>query len=154
METRQRVSLHLRNKASKRRENGLLDSIFRRHADRSEIAQIFVQFCIKDVGCTSHSCSGPICIASLGRFFLKFRRHSVNSSSLTNLINWQENKSTTQYAMVHIVEERSSFTLYFYMPPDIPLPYRIENLLQGASIKYYQKVLFSFFIENWTRKEE
>ncbi|XP_020592122.1 uncharacterized protein LOC110032732 isoform X2 [Phalaenopsis equestris] len=140
VETRQRVSLHLRNNASKRRESSLFDSVFSRHADRNENNQIFVQFCIKDVGCSSHSWSGPICIASFGRFFLKFKGRSVNYCRSANLIDCQENK-LTQYAVAHIVEECSSLILYFYMPPDIPLPYRIDNLLQGASIKYYQKDL-------------
>lgn len=146
METRQRASLLLRNKLSKQSGNSLFDSVFRRHTDRSDNTQFFVQFCIKDVGCTSHSWSGPICITSLGRFFLRFKGHTVSSSSSTKPINWQENKST-QYAVAHIVEERSSLILHFYMPPDIPLPYRIENVLQGASIKYYQKVMFAYFIE-------
>lgn len=133
VEAKQRLSLHLRKRASTRRENSLFDSVFRRHANRSENTQIFVHFCIKDAGCISQSWSGPICIASLGRFFLKFRRHTLNSSSSSN--------QSAQFAMAHIVEERSSFILYFRIPPDIPLPYRIENFLQGTSIKYYQKDL-------------
>ncbi|KAI0501557.1 hypothetical protein KFK09_016502 [Dendrobium nobile] len=140
VESGQRMLLLIRKKTGKRREHNLFDSVLKRHADRSENTQIFVQFYIKAVGCTSPSWSGPICIASLGRFFLKFKGCSVNSSSSTNPSNLRENK-TTQFAVAHIVEERSSLILYFYMPPDIPLPYRIENLLQGASIKYYQKDL-------------
>lgn len=139
MESKQRLPLHLRNNASKRRENNLFESVFRRHANKSENTQIFVQFCIKDV-CTCHSWSGPICIASLGRFFLKFKGLSLSSMSSSNLNNGEENKAT-QFAVAHIVEERSSLIMHFCMPPDIPLPYRIENFLRGASIKYYQKDL-------------
>ncbi|KAG0468893.1 hypothetical protein HPP92_018221 [Vanilla planifolia] len=90
----------------------------------------------KEFGCASHSWSGPICIASLGLFFLKFRGNSLipNSSNMA----CQENNST-EFVAARIVEEKSSFVLYFYMPPDVPLPYRIENLLNGLSVKYYQK---------------
>ncbi|KAG0467235.1 hypothetical protein HPP92_018815 [Vanilla planifolia] len=136
VEARQRVPLHTAKGSSKKRENNPFDSLFRRHTKTTEETQIFVQFCKKEFGCASHSWSGPICIASLGLFFLKFRGNSLipNSSNMA----CQENNST-EFAAARIVEEKSSFVLYFYMPPDVPLPYRIENLLNGLSVKYYQK---------------
>jgi hypothetical protein len=73
--------------------------------------------------------SGPVCLASLGHFFLKFRKEATAS----------DNKMT-QFAAVHVVEEGSTFVLSFYMPPNLSLPYRIQNCLQSVSITYYQKV--------------
>uniref|UniRef100_A0A2N9G322 Vacuolar protein sorting-associated protein 13 VPS13 adaptor binding domain-containing protein n=2 Tax=Fagus sylvatica TaxID=28930 RepID=A0A2N9G322_FAGSY len=78
------------------------------------------------------SWSGPVCIASLGRFFLKFRKLQSNQTTAAD-------KHITEFAAVYVVEEGSSLVLHFQKPPDISLPYRIENSLRDVAITYYQK---------------
>lgn len=127
---------------SKRQDISILDSILKRHRNLNESSQFFIQFCIKDVG---FSWSGPVCVASLGRFFLKFKRSSVNVSDKSDSKSSKE-KTSTLFAVIQVVEERSSLVLRFYMPTNVVLPYRIENCLRGLSVMYYQKVsvLFHF----------
>ncbi|KAI7740513.1 hypothetical protein M8C21_024425 [Ambrosia artemisiifolia] len=74
--------------------------------------------------------SGPVCVASMGRFFIKFRR-SVNVS--------ETEENTHDFAVVIVSEENSSLVLRFHRPPNMNLPYRIENCLRDTSITYYQK---------------
>ena len=121
----------------KERDTSFFDSILRRHSNGNEDCHTFIQFCIKENGC---SWSGPICVASLGRFFLKFQRLSVTPADQSNPTTLKEDK-LMQFAVVHTVQESSSLVLHFYMPPNIALPYRIENCLHGISIMYYQKVV-------------
>lgn len=48
---------------------------------------------------------------------------------------------SAEFAAVHVVERSSTLVLHFHKPPDINLPYRIENSLHQAFITYYQKVV-------------
>nr|XP_010908092.2 uncharacterized protein LOC105034577 isoform X2 [Elaeis guineensis] len=135
VEGKQKVTLQMRKNTRKRRDTSFFDSILRRHSNGNEDCHTFIQFCIKENGC---SWSGPICVASLGRFFLKFQRLSVTPADQSNPTTLKEDK-LMQFAVVHTVQESSSLVLHFYMPPNIALPYRIENCLHGISIMYYQK---------------
>ncbi|KAJ6838055.1 uncharacterized protein M6B38_321965 [Iris pallida] len=134
VEGNQKVALQIR-KSSKKRDTSILDSVIRRHRNVNEDSQVFIQFCLREIG---FGWSGPICVSSLGRFFLKFKRSSDNLDGQSNASSCQEKKST-QYALLQIVEENSSLVLHFYKPVNVPLPYRIENFLHGSSIMYCQK---------------
>ncbi|KAK1299722.1 hypothetical protein QJS10_CPB13g00147 [Acorus calamus] len=133
--SKQKTALHLWSNTGKRKEISLFDSVFKKHRNLNEDSLIFIQFCLKETGC---SWSGPICVASLGRFFLKFRTPIVSPGFRPSLSRVSDNW-LTKYAAVHTVEEDSSLVLHFYMPPNNPLPYRIENCLYGTSITYFQK---------------
>ncbi|XP_077214791.1 vacuolar protein sorting-associated protein, putative (DUF1162) isoform X2 [Tasmannia lanceolata] len=133
--SQQKEALYLRAATQKIREISFFDSMLRKHINVNEDSLTFIRFCFKEIG---WSWSGPICIASLGRFFLKFKRPSVPLGYQSNPIIGAENK-LIRYADVHIVEEASSLVLHFHMPPNYTLPYRIENRLCDASITYYQK---------------
>ncbi|XP_038970270.1 uncharacterized protein LOC103709193 isoform X2 [Phoenix dactylifera] len=137
VEGKQKVTVQMRKNMRKRRDVSFFDSILRRHSNGNEDCHTFIQFCIKENG---YSWSGPICVASLGRFFLKFKRFSVTPADRSNPTTWKEDK-LMQFAAVHTIQESSSLVLHFYMPPDVALPYRIENCLCGISIMYYQKDL-------------
>lgn len=137
VEGKQKVTLQMRKNTRKRRDISFFDSILRRHSNGNEDYHTFIQFCIKENGC---SWSGPICVASLGRFFLKFKRSSVTPADQSNPTTLKEDK-LMQFAVVHTIQESSSLVLHFYMPPNVALPYRIENCLHGISIMYYQKVV-------------
>lgn len=133
------MALPIRTVAYKRKEISFFDSVLKRHRDTNVDSFICIQFSLKETG---WSWSGPICVASLGRFFLKFKRSSVSLGHKTNSIMEPENK-LVQYAVVYIVEEDSSLVLHFHLPPNFNVPYRIENCLSDASITYYQKVVSS-----------
>ena len=128
--SKQRVTLQLQSGVSKRREFNLFENFIRKHRNANDESLIHIQFHLND---SEHSWSGPVCIASLGRFFLKFRKQSNQEAAVE--------KGVTEYATVHVVEEGSSLVLHFQKPPDISLPYRIENCLRNAAITYYQKVV-------------
>lgn len=119
--------------ACKRREINLFDSFLKKHKNPIEDSQTYVRFCWKEPG---WSCSGPVCIASLGKFFLKFKRFSeplLNSKV-------EEDGNCIRYASVNIVEDGSSLVMNFHLISNDDLPYQIENCLSNASIMYYQKV--------------
>ncbi|PIA55552.1 hypothetical protein AQUCO_00700091v1 [Aquilegia coerulea] len=132
---KQKAALHMKTGSNRRRERKLLDSLFRKHKNASEDYLIYIQFRLNDIG---SSWSGPICIASLGRFFLKFRRHVDSLGSQSSPTTGQESK-LTEFAVVHVVEEGPALVLHFDRPLNFTPPYRIENLLRNASITYYQK---------------
>ncbi|KAL5987193.1 hypothetical protein ACLOJK_041190 [Asimina triloba] len=119
----------------KRREISFFDSIFKNHRNRNEDSSVFIQFLLKEAG---WSWSGPVCVASLGRFFLKFKRSAVSHGYEANAVNMPA-RQLTQYAAVTIVGEDSSLFLRFQMPLKFSLPYRIENCLFDSSVTYYQK---------------
>ncbi|XP_059458026.1 uncharacterized protein LOC132187653 isoform X3 [Corylus avellana] len=123
--SKQRVTLQLQSGISKRREFNLFENFIRKHRNASDESLIHIQFHLND---SEHSWSGPVCIASLGRFFLKFRKQATAVE-----------KGVPEYATVHVVEEGSSLVLHFQKPPDISLPYRIENCLRNVAVTYYQK---------------
>ncbi|XP_072956243.1 uncharacterized protein [Typha angustifolia] len=134
IEAKQRVTLQTKKTRKMRRETSLFDSFVRSHRNESEDSHIYIQFCPKETG---YNWSGPMCVASLGRFFLKFRG-PLGFSDGSSTATLQE-KKTTKFASLHIVEEISSLVLHVYQPPNDPLPYRIENCLRGTSIVYFQK---------------
>ncbi|XP_043709955.1 uncharacterized protein LOC122658879 isoform X2 [Telopea speciosissima] len=129
----EKLALQL-TRPSKRKEISFFDSLLRKHRNANDDSQMFIQFRLNEDG---WSWSGPICIGSLGRFFLKFRRSMDSIDHQSNSITMEGNK-ITEFAAVHVVEEGSTLVLHFHKPPNVNLPYRIENLLD-APITYYQK---------------
>ena len=111
------------------REFSLFEHFIRKHRSKSDNSLLYIQIQLNEAGL---GWSGPVCIASLGHFFLKFRKQ-------TNEDTISDNKMT-QFAAVHVVEEGSTLVSRFYKPPNTSLPYRIENCLHSLSITYYQKV--------------
>ncbi|GAB2282542.1 hypothetical protein Dimus_017083 [Dionaea muscipula] len=134
----QKTALILRDGPYRKREVAVFDKIFRKHRFANDDSSTFIQFRPNKTGL---GWSGPVCVASLGRFFLKFKRSFESSVHQSNPTN-RGDGSTWDFAVVHVVEEASSFVLHFRRPPDIDLPYRIENHLLNASITYYQKDTF------------
>ncbi|XP_031387722.1 uncharacterized protein LOC116200899 isoform X2 [Punica granatum] len=112
-----------------RREFSLFENFIRKHRSSNDDLVLFVQFQLSG---TDFGWSGPVCVASLGRFFLKFRRQRLNQGS-------ESNKNPTEFANVYVVEDGSSLIMHFQKPPSVKLPYRIENRLHDARVTYYQK---------------
>ncbi|XP_078436701.1 vacuolar protein sorting-associated protein, putative (DUF1162) isoform X2 [Wolffia australiana] len=135
VETKTKATLYMHPSTGKTK-TPLFDSLFCKHTPTEENSSVFIQFGVDRNG---YSWSGPICISSLGRFFMKFKReklmNSVSGPDTANLVKGRMAK----FAYVHIVEESSTLVLYFHMPPDLVVPYRIENHLRGSSITLYQK---------------
>jgi hypothetical protein len=123
-------------KPGKKREVNYFDLFVKKHRNVFEDSHIFVQFCLKENG---YSWSGPICVSSIGRFFLKFRKsegimaHGIKRDT-------SHDGKVKQFASVDIIQETTSLVLQFTQPPKATLPYRIENFLNDASIMYFQKV--------------
>ncbi|CAA6663054.1 unnamed protein product [Spirodela intermedia] len=136
LEAKEKATLYM-HPSRKRSTTSLFDSVCRKHRHIDEGSLVFIQFRLKE---TEYSWSGPICISSLGRFFIKFKKELTYSNSASNAITAVKSRMA-QFASVHIVEESSTLVLHFHMPPDLTLPYRIENGLRGASITFYQKTL-------------
>ncbi|QHO47810.1 Vacuolar protein sorting-associated proteinb [Arachis hypogaea] len=128
--SKQRMPLQLKEGFSKTREFSVFEHFIRKHRSPSDNSLLYIQFETDEPGL---GWSGPVCIASLGHFFLKFRKQ-------TKEIGISDSKMT-EFAAVHVVEESSTLILSFYKPPNISLPYRIENSLHNLSITYYQKGL-------------
>lgn len=137
IDSQQKVALPIRTAAYKRKEISFFDHLLKKHRDTDVDSFIFIQFSLRENG---WGWSGPVCIASLGHFFLKFKRSPVSLGHKSNSITEPENK-LVRYAVAYIVEEDSSLVLHFHMPPNFTVPYRIENCLSDVSITYYQKVL-------------
>ncbi|EXB37240.1 hypothetical protein L484_020299 [Morus notabilis] len=123
--SKQKITLQLWNAMSKRREFSFFETLIRKHGKANDDALVYIQFRPNE---PELSWSGPVCIASLGRFFIKFRKQQSG-----------EVASPEEFAAVHIVEEGSTLVLHYHRPPNINLPYRIENCLHDVSITYYQK---------------
>lgn len=128
--SRQSAALLLQKEIGKRAEYSLFENFIKKHRNDFDSSLIYIQFRLNE---SQLDWSGPLCITSLGRFFLKFRKHS---SQLT-----AEDKKIAEFAEVHVVEEGSTIVVHFQKPPSSKLPYRIENYLHGASLTYYQKVV-------------
>ncbi|XP_047147569.1 uncharacterized protein LOC124820003 [Vigna umbellata] len=128
--SKQRRPLQLKEGFKKMREFSVFEHFIRKHRSSSDNTLLYVQIQLNEAGL---GWSGPVCIASLGHFFLKFKKQ-------TNEVTISDNKMT-QFAAVHVVEEGSTLVSRFYRPPTMSLPYRIENCLQSLSITYYQKGL-------------
>ncbi|KAJ6678511.1 VACUOLAR PROTEIN SORTING-ASSOCIATED PROTEIN VPS13 [Salix viminalis] len=128
--SKQRTALKLRNGISKRKEFSLFENVIRKHKNDIDTSLVYIQFQLND---PESSWSGPVCIVSLGRFFIKFRKQSNQAQALDN--------SALEFAAIHVVEEGSTVGVHFHKPPNVTLPYRIENHLHGAFITFYQKEL-------------
>ncbi|KAK6923729.1 Vacuolar protein sorting-associated protein 13, VPS13 adaptor binding domain, partial [Dillenia turbinata] len=130
--SKQKTALQL-HKGSSRREISPFDNFVRKHRTNND-SVILIQFRLDKTGL---DWSGPVCIASLGRFYLKFRRSSDFLVEHSHDIRARDDNSV-EFAVVQVAEEGSSIVSHFYRSPNITLPYRIENLLHSA-ITYYQK---------------
>ncbi|XP_020537290.1 uncharacterized protein LOC105639629 isoform X2 [Jatropha curcas] len=126
--SKERKILRLQNCIGKSKEFSIFENVIRKHRHDIDTSSVYIQFQLND---SESGWSGPLCIASLGCFFLKFRKQSNPVQALSN--------NTTEFASVHVIEEGSSLGLHFYKPPNVNLPYRIENHLRDASLTYYQK---------------
>ncbi|KAK1352580.1 hypothetical protein POM88_053277 [Heracleum sosnowskyi] len=130
---KQRTSVHLRNVIGNKKEIGVLDKILGHHKSARDDSLLYVQFKPKVIG---FDWSGPVCVTSLGRFYLKFKR--FKDYPVQDISNHAETPDH-EYSSVHVIEEDSTLVLHFYRPPHTSLPYRIENCLEDAPITYYQK---------------
>lgn len=127
IDSKQRMTLPLKEGFCKKREFSVFERLIRKHSISNDNSLLFIKIQTNE---PELGWSGPVCLASLGHFFLKFRNEATTS----------DNKMT-QFAAVHVVEEGSTLVLSFYKPPNLSLlPYRIENCLHSVSITYYQKV--------------
>ena len=132
VEAKQRATLQTW-KPGKKREINYFDLFVKKHRNVFEDSHIFIQFCPKEPG---FGWSGPICVSSIGRFFLKFRR---SDDMITDGIK-RDPINDGKLKLFDVVQETTSFVLHFTKPPKVTLPYRIENYLNEASIMYFQKV--------------
>ncbi|ONM01743.1 hypothetical protein ZEAMMB73_Zm00001d030935 [Zea mays] len=134
VEAKQRAALQTW-KPGKKREVNYFDLFVKKHRNVFEDSHIFIQFCPKEPG---YSWSGPICVSSIGRFFLKFRRLEgmLEDGIKRDPLNAGKLKL---FASVDVAQETTSFVLHFTKPPKVTLPYRIENYLSESSILYFQK---------------
>lgn len=132
----QQASLHMKILAGEEKAVCSTDKIFNMRGVSGTDSSLFVQFSLKEPG---WSWSGPICSASLGRFFLKMRSCS-NSHDNSQLGSSQE-KRQTRFAVVDVKEEGCSLIMHFDMQSPELLPYRIVNGLRNASIQFHQKEL-------------
>uniref|UniRef100_A0ACD6A2G5 Uncharacterized protein n=1 Tax=Avena sativa TaxID=4498 RepID=A0ACD6A2G5_AVESA len=134
IEAKQRASLQTW-KPGKKQEGNYFDLFLKKHKNISEDSHIFIQFSPKETG---YCWSGPICVSSIGRFFMKFRRSEEMETDGIKTDTLKDGK-LKQFASVDIVQENTSFVLHFTKPPKVALPYRVENCLNEASIMYFQK---------------
>ncbi|GAY42809.1 hypothetical protein CUMW_069730 [Citrus unshiu] len=126
--SKERKTLQLHDGVDKKRAFSSFENFIRKHRNDNDKSLIYIQFQLDE---SELGWSGPLCISSLGRFFLKFRKKSDQVKEL--------GKSIIEFAAVHVAEEGSSLVVHFHKPPNVNLPYRIENCLRGASVTYYQK---------------
>ncbi|XVE87220.1 hypothetical protein DITRI_Ditri18aG0098600 [Diplodiscus trichospermus] len=124
----QRKMLWLQKQISKRTEYSLFENLIKKHRNDCDTSLIYIQFRLNE---SQLDWSGPLCITSLGCFFLKFRKQSDQLAI--------EDKRTAEFAEVHVVEKGSTIVVRFQKPPKGRLPYRVENRLHGVSLTYYQK---------------
>lgn len=108
-----------------RKERHLFENFIRKHGSDNANPLTFIQFRLNKA---NWGWSGPLCITSIGCFFLKFRKQSGETG-----------RGTVEFATVNVTEEGSTLAVRFQKPPNTPPPYRIENFL-SASLTYYQKV--------------
>ncbi|KAM0863381.1 hypothetical protein ACQ4PT_044630 [Festuca glaucescens] len=134
IEAKQRATLQTW-KPGKKQEGNYFDLFLKKHKNISEDSHIFIQFSPKETG---YNWSGPICVSSIGRFFMKFRRSECLETDVIKGDTLQDGK-LKKFASVDIVQENTSFVLHFTKPPKVALPYRVENCLNEASIMYFQK---------------
>ncbi|XP_010680975.2 uncharacterized protein LOC104896009 isoform X2 [Beta vulgaris subsp. vulgaris] len=136
--SKQKAALSFRVASYDKRDITFLEKLLQKHKVSDDDASFFVQFSPDE---TVGGWSGPVCVASLGCFFLKFKRNVEPTVHQLDPVT-REDDITWEFAAVHVVEEGPAFVLHFCRPPDTCLPYRIENHLRDASITYYQKDSF------------
>ncbi|KAK7858698.1 hypothetical protein CFP56_010476 [Quercus suber] len=129
--SKQKITLMLQNGISKGREFNIFENFIRKHRNANHDSLKYIRFQLDE---PELSWSGPVCIASLGCFFVKFRKQKSNQTTVADT-------HITEFAAVCVVEKGSSLVLHFQKPPDISLPYRIENGLRDGSSE--QEVLKS-----------
>nr|XP_009789529.1 PREDICTED: uncharacterized protein LOC104237139 isoform X2 [Nicotiana sylvestris] len=137
LNSKQRAALTLRsgNGMATIKRRTLFENFLKKHSKSQNDSSFFVQF---QPNKASFSWSGPVCIASLGRFFLKFKKSTEYSVQQPDPAT-QHNSSMCEFATVHVVEDGPTIVLRFCWPANMDLPYRIENRLENTSITYYQK---------------
>lgn len=132
--SKERIPLRLKTVIRNKKVTSVVENLLKKHTKSEYDSQFFIQFRPNE---TRFGWSGPVCVASLGRFFLKFQKTT----------GFPENNTSSEghlgkFAAVHVVEEGSTIVLNFHRPPVTNLPYRIENCLRDAPLTYYQKVDF------------
>ncbi|KAI3452089.1 hypothetical protein Pfo_008754 [Paulownia fortunei] len=132
--SKQRIALRLKTVISNKKETNVIENILRKHTKSQYDSSFFIQFRPNETGI---GWSGPVCVASLGRFFLKFRKSLEFPESQSGNMSYKDNLGG--FAAVHVVEEGSTIVLHFHRPPVTNLPYKIENCLHDAAVTYYQK---------------
>ncbi|CAM8903861.1 unnamed protein product [Rhodiola kirilowii] len=125
------AALQLRQISNRRRQLSIFENILRKHGNPNDASSMYIQF---QPSGSALDWSGPVCISSLGRFFIKFRKidHKQSSNELTHSKHWE-------FAVIHVMQEGSTFVLRIQKPPMVNLPYRIENKMRQTSISFYQK---------------
>ncbi|XP_059638646.1 uncharacterized protein LOC132280907 isoform X2 [Cornus florida] len=133
--SKQKIALQLRSVTSMKREVSVFENLLRKHRNSHDDSLVFIQFRPNE---DELGWSGPVCIASMGRFFLKFRRSLDSTKQHSNQVI-SRGSILPEFAALDVVEGGSTLGLHFHRPPNINLPYRIENCLHETSITYYQK---------------
>jgi len=126
IKSKQRAALRLQEETIQKKELHLFENFIKKHGSDSANSLIFIQFRLNKA---NWSWSGPLCITSIGCFFIKFRKQSGEAG-----------RGAIEFASVNVTEEGSTLAVHFQKPPNTPPPYRIENFLHSASLTYYQKV--------------
>lgn len=124
--------MQLRQISTGRRQLSIFDNIVKKHGNPNDVSSTYIQFQPTE---SALDWSGPVCISSLGRFFVKFKIINLEQSSKepTGSKHWE-------FAVIHVAQEGSTFVLRIQKPSTVNLPYRIENRLHQTSISFYQKV--------------
>lgn len=133
LNSKERIALRLKSGSGRKRETNVINSLLRKHTKSRDDTLLFIQFRLTEAGL---GWSGPVCVASFGRFFLKFRRSLECSEGRSET----SKQNLFEFAVVNVVEGGPSIILHFHRSPTTDLPYRIENYLRDAPITYYQKV--------------
>ncbi|XP_057771209.1 LOW QUALITY PROTEIN: uncharacterized protein LOC130991025 [Salvia miltiorrhiza] len=134
IDSKERIALSLNTVMRKKKVTSFVENILKKHTKSQSDSSFYIQFRPNQTGLCW---SGPICVASLGRFFLRFRK-SVDVPE-TQSDNMSTKDNIAEFAAVHVVEEASTIVLHFRRPQVTNLPYRIENYLRDTPLTYYQK---------------
>ncbi|CAA0840903.1 Protein of unknown function (DUF1162 [Striga hermonthica] len=132
--SKQRIALKLYSVSRYKKETNIVEHILRKHTNPQSDLTFFIQFRPNETG---FGWSGPVCVASLGRFFLKFQKSFEFTGNQSVSVSYKDTLSG--FASVHVVEEGSTIVLHFHRPPLTNPPYRIENFLHDSPVTYYQK---------------
>lgn len=135
VDSKERIGLRLKTVTRKNKVTSIVEKILKKHTKSQTDSSFFIQFRPNETGLCW---SGPICVASLGRFFLRFRKSVEFPEAQSDEMSNKDN--TGDFAVVHVVEEASTIVIHFHRPPVTNLPYRIENCLRDTPLSYYQKV--------------